>query len=233
MFEAYESIFSRRGQAYHRAMQLVPGARRALEQVGLRRGDVICDVPSVAAQALGFALGSRSPMVVATDDGGARRRYLPAKREGPGNCRPPDGPPASPRLFNDQNADGKLRTLREVHSHDDRLGHVWTIGRLRDIRSHGDDRTAGEHNVDREAAPRFDLRGADGRHQGSAIERRREAINRRQPRTADMALSAHATLAPKSGREQTEAVMGQAVLNVSGARPLSQDSPALAPGTMR
>jgi SAM-dependent methyltransferase len=51
MFEAYESIFSRRGQAYHRAMQLVPSARRnefsaALEQVGLRRGDVVCDVPS-------------------------------------------------------------------------------------------------------------------------------------------------------------------------------------------
>ncbi len=51
MFEAYESIFSRRGQAYHRAMQLVPSARRnefsaALEQVDLRRGDVVCDVPS-------------------------------------------------------------------------------------------------------------------------------------------------------------------------------------------
>lgn len=51
MFETYESIFSRRGQAYHRAMQLVPGARRnefsvALEQVGLRCGDVVCDVPS-------------------------------------------------------------------------------------------------------------------------------------------------------------------------------------------
>ena len=29
MFEAYESIFNRRGQAYHRAMQLVPGARRS------------------------------------------------------------------------------------------------------------------------------------------------------------------------------------------------------------
>lgn len=51
MFEAYESIFNRRGQAYHRAMQLVPGARRreflaALEHAGLRRGGVVCDVPS-------------------------------------------------------------------------------------------------------------------------------------------------------------------------------------------
>lgn len=51
MFEAYESIFNRRGQAYHRAMQLVPGARRrefsaALELIGLHRGGVLCDVPS-------------------------------------------------------------------------------------------------------------------------------------------------------------------------------------------
>ena len=51
MFEAYELIFNRRGQAYHRAMQLVPGARRreflaALEHAGLRRGGVVCDVPS-------------------------------------------------------------------------------------------------------------------------------------------------------------------------------------------
>jgi SAM-dependent methyltransferase len=51
MFEGYESIFSRRGQAYHRAMQLVPGARRsefsaALEHAGLHPGGVVCDVPS-------------------------------------------------------------------------------------------------------------------------------------------------------------------------------------------
>ena len=51
MFETYESIFSRRGEAYHRAMQLVPAARRkefalALEHIGLRPGAVLCDVPS-------------------------------------------------------------------------------------------------------------------------------------------------------------------------------------------
>lgn len=51
MFEAYDSIFNRRGEAYHRAMRLVPGARRrefllALDRVGLRRGGVLCDVPS-------------------------------------------------------------------------------------------------------------------------------------------------------------------------------------------
>ena len=37
----------------------------------------------------------------------------------------------------------------------------------------------------------------------------------------------------KAGASRLEAVMEQAVLSVSGARPLSQDSPALAPGTMR
>jgi SAM-dependent methyltransferase len=51
LFEAYDSIFNRRGEAYHRAMQLVPGARRrefalALERAGLRHGGVLCDVPS-------------------------------------------------------------------------------------------------------------------------------------------------------------------------------------------
>ena len=51
MFETYESIFNRRGEAYHRAMQLVPAARRkefslALDQIGLRPGAVLCDVPS-------------------------------------------------------------------------------------------------------------------------------------------------------------------------------------------
>jgi ubiquinone/menaquinone biosynthesis C-methylase UbiE len=51
LFEAYQSIFNRRGEAYHRAMQLVPGARRhefalALDRVELRPGSVLCDVPS-------------------------------------------------------------------------------------------------------------------------------------------------------------------------------------------
>lgn len=51
MFEAYESIFNRRGEAYHQAMRLVPGARRsefslALDRLNLRRGGVLCDVPS-------------------------------------------------------------------------------------------------------------------------------------------------------------------------------------------
>ena len=54
MFEAYESIFNRRGQAYHRAMQLVPGARRrefsaALEHAGLRRVELFATCPLVAA----------------------------------------------------------------------------------------------------------------------------------------------------------------------------------------
>lgn len=51
MFEAYESIFNRRGEAYHQAMRLVPGARRsefaqALDPLVLRRGGVLCDAPS-------------------------------------------------------------------------------------------------------------------------------------------------------------------------------------------
>ncbi|MGD9502445.1 MAG: class I SAM-dependent methyltransferase [Methyloceanibacter sp.] len=51
MFETYESIFNRRGEAYHQAMQLVPAARSkefslALERIGLRPGAVLCDMPS-------------------------------------------------------------------------------------------------------------------------------------------------------------------------------------------
>lgn len=51
MFEAYESIFNRRGEAYHKAMRLVPGARRhefaeALAPLVLKQGSVLCDAPS-------------------------------------------------------------------------------------------------------------------------------------------------------------------------------------------
>jgi SAM-dependent methyltransferase len=51
MFEAYESIFNRRGEAYHQAMRLVPGARRrefahAIDPLGLEQGAVLCDAPS-------------------------------------------------------------------------------------------------------------------------------------------------------------------------------------------
>ena len=51
MFEAYESIFNRRGEAYHEAMRLVPSARRnefaqALAPLVLKRGGVLCDAPS-------------------------------------------------------------------------------------------------------------------------------------------------------------------------------------------
>src|SRR5262245_56166894 len=51
MFDAYESIFNRRGEAYHHAMRLVPEARRsefahAIDPLGLQRRQVLCDAPS-------------------------------------------------------------------------------------------------------------------------------------------------------------------------------------------
>lgn len=51
MFEAYELIFNRRGEAYHQAMRLVPGARQrefahAIDPLRLEFGAVVCDAPS-------------------------------------------------------------------------------------------------------------------------------------------------------------------------------------------
>jgi SAM-dependent methyltransferase len=51
LFETYDSIFNRRGDAYHRAMRIAPAARRkefalAVESLELRRGELLCDVPS-------------------------------------------------------------------------------------------------------------------------------------------------------------------------------------------
>lgn len=51
MFQSYEQIFSKRANAYQKAMELYPAARQrefqlAVERAGLTAADVICDAPS-------------------------------------------------------------------------------------------------------------------------------------------------------------------------------------------
>lgn len=51
MFRTYDAIFDHRGEAYHRAMRRLPGARRhefaaAIAAADLRPGEVVCDLPS-------------------------------------------------------------------------------------------------------------------------------------------------------------------------------------------
>jgi SAM-dependent methyltransferase len=72
LFEPYDTIFNRRGEAYHRAMQLVPGARRrefslALDRVGLRHGAVLCDVPSGGGYLVDYLLPNLEVRLVAID----------------------------------------------------------------------------------------------------------------------------------------------------------------------
>jgi ubiquinone/menaquinone biosynthesis C-methylase UbiE len=72
VFETYEAIFNRRGEEYHRAMRLVPDARRrefvlALNHVGVRHGEVLCDVPSGGGYLVEFLPPDLEVRLVAID----------------------------------------------------------------------------------------------------------------------------------------------------------------------
>ncbi len=59
MFQTYEQIFSKRADAYQKAMELYPAARErefrlTVERAGVKSGDVICDAPSGGAYLRGY-----------------------------------------------------------------------------------------------------------------------------------------------------------------------------------
>jgi SAM-dependent methyltransferase len=59
MFQSYEQIFSRRADAYQKAMELYPAARDrefqlAVERAGLQAGDIVCDAPSGGGYLRGY-----------------------------------------------------------------------------------------------------------------------------------------------------------------------------------